>query len=184
MTDLRALMFQAMSRLQWVIPSLLLTPIIMSKHRQRMSKVIHPVGQTANGSNNVSVIRTTTNTVVATVPVRDGPHGIAVLPNGNYVYAANELSNNVSVIRTTDNVIVATIPVGNGPVGVAALPNSNYVYVTNFHDDNVAVIRTVDNTVVARISVGEAPWGITALPDGNYVFVANWYSNNVMVIGR
>ncbi|MEO0228367.1 MAG: beta-propeller fold lactonase family protein [candidate division WOR-3 bacterium] len=50
------------------------------------------------GSDNVSVIRTSDNTVVATIPVGDCPFGVAALPNGNYLYVANFLSHNVSVI--------------------------------------------------------------------------------------
>ncbi len=36
-----------------------------------------------SGSPNVSVIDTSNNTVVATVPVGSGPLGIAITPNGN-----------------------------------------------------------------------------------------------------
>ena len=51
-----------------------------------------------SSSDNVSVIRTSNNTVVATIPVGDYPYSIAALPNGSYVYVTNFISNNVSVI--------------------------------------------------------------------------------------
>ena len=35
------------------------------------------------GSDNVSVIDTSNNTVVATVPVGSNPYGVAITPNGN-----------------------------------------------------------------------------------------------------
>ncbi len=38
------------------------------------------------GSNTVSVIDTATNTVVATVPVGNGPSGVAITPNGAFAY--------------------------------------------------------------------------------------------------
>ena len=70
-------------------------------------------------SANVSVIRTATNTVVATIPVGTFPIGVAVTPDGTHAYVANNGSNNVSVIATATKTVVATVPVGTNPVGVA-----------------------------------------------------------------
>jgi YVTN family beta-propeller protein len=50
---------------------------------------------TNSDSNNVSVIETATNTVIATIAVGKFPQGIAVSPDGREVYVANELSNTV-----------------------------------------------------------------------------------------
>ena len=55
-------------------------------------------------SNNVSVIDTSTNKVVTSVPVGSGPDGIAITPDGSYAYVANSGSNNVSVINTSTNI--------------------------------------------------------------------------------
>jgi uncharacterized repeat protein (TIGR01451 family) len=68
------------------------------------------------------VIDTSTNTVVATIPVGAVPQGIAITPDGTRAYVANINSNNVSVIDTSTNTVVATIPVGVNPVGVAITP--------------------------------------------------------------
>ena len=69
------------------------------------------------GSNNVSVIRTSDNTVVDTVDVGDAPVGVAVTPDGDFVYVANSLfTNDVSVIQTSDNnTVVDTVDVGDLP---------------------------------------------------------------------
>jgi YVTN family beta-propeller protein len=60
-------------------------------------------------ANNVSVIDTATNMVVATVAVGDLPGGIAVTPDGSHVYVANSLPNSVSVIDTATNTVVASV---------------------------------------------------------------------------
>ena len=39
-------------------------------------------------SNDISVVRTSDNTVVDTVPVGDCPKGICSLPSGEYIYVA------------------------------------------------------------------------------------------------
>ncbi|PEQ45635.1 YncE family protein, partial [Bacillus cereus] len=74
---------------------------------------------TNSGSNNVSVIDTSTNTVVATVLVGNSPFGVAITPDGNFAYVTNSGSNNVSVIDTSTNTVVATVLVGSLPLGVA-----------------------------------------------------------------
>ena len=74
------------------------------------------------GSNNVSVIDTSSNTVVATVPVGASPIADAVTPDGAFVYVANSGTTNVSVIDTSTNMTVATIPVGGQPFGMAITP--------------------------------------------------------------
>src|SRR5208283_655477 len=53
-----------------------------------------------DGSDTVSAISTTTNTVTATVTVGYYPYGVAVTPNGAYAYVANDGSDTVSVIST------------------------------------------------------------------------------------
>ena len=71
---------------------------------------------TNDGSGDVSVIDTATNTVTATIPAGSEPFGVAVTPDGCKVYVANGASNNVSVIATATNRVTAAITVGRGPV--------------------------------------------------------------------
>jgi YVTN family beta-propeller protein len=60
--------------------------------------------------------------VVATVPVGANPWGVAITPDGTFVYVANVYSNTVSAIATATNTVVATIPVGANPYWVAFTP--------------------------------------------------------------
>ena len=71
---------------------------------------------TNSGDRTVSVINTTNNSIVATVPVGSYPIGVAVTPDGTKVYVANYGGNNVSVIDTSTNNVTATLPVGTYPV--------------------------------------------------------------------
>ena len=119
---------------------------------------------TNNNSNNVSVIDTATNTVVATVAVGTQPFGVAVNPAGTRAYVTNNNSNNVSVIDTATNTVIATVAVGNNPNGVAVNPAGTRVYVTNYFSDNVSVIDTATNTVIATVAVGTHPFSL-----GNFI---------------
>ena len=57
------------------------------------------------GSNTVSVIDTKTNTVNATIPVGNGPTGVAYDSDDGRVYVANSGSNSVAVIDTRTNTV-------------------------------------------------------------------------------
>ena len=112
------------------------------------------------GSNNVSVIDTATNIVVATIPVAGvggaGVGGVAVTPDGKYAYVTGYIgpgSASVSVIDTTTNTVVATVN-QIAPLAVAITPDGKHAYVTN-GDGTVSVIDTPTNLVVA--TVGKVP---------------------------
>ncbi|MBO0734316.1 MAG: YncE family protein [Methylocapsa sp.] len=138
---------------------------------------------TNNGSNNVTVIDTFTNKVVATVPLGSGPRGVAVTPDGKKVYAGN--GNSVSVIAAASNKVVASIPIGSGSSqGVAIGPDGKHVYVVAgvancMPGSTVAVIDTASNQVVAKIpanllkfGINEAcAGGIALTPDGKQAYV-------------
>jgi len=133
-------------------------------------------------SDNVSVINTATNAVVATIAVGNQPYGVSNSPDGSRVYVTKVGSDNVSVINTATNTVVATIGVGIYPYGVNTSPDGSRVYVANAVSGNVSVINTATNTVVATIGVGNYPYGVSTSPDGSRVYVTNAVSNNVSVI--
>ena len=81
------------------------------------------------GSNAVAVIDTSTNIVVATVPVGSQPTTAKVTPDGAFAYVTNRASNNVSVIDTSTNTVTATVPVGARPTNIIITPNGAFVYV-------------------------------------------------------
>lgn len=69
----------------------------------------------------ISVIDTATNTVVSNIEMRGYPDGIAVTPDGAFIYVLSRLSQNVLVISTATEAVVATVPlgVGDGPFAIA-----------------------------------------------------------------
>lgn len=134
------------------------------------------------GSNNVSVVSTLSNTVIATIPVGTKPFGVSVNPNSTLVYITNEGSNSVSVIDALTNTVTATIPVGQNPRGVTVSPDGKRVYVTDFGENKVSVINALTNTVISTITVGQGPYGVAVTPDGSKAYVANYNSNSVSAV--
>ena len=130
----------------------------------------------------VSVIKTSDNTVMDTIPVGKGPIGVSVTPDGAFVYVNNYSSNTVSVIDTSDNSVIQSIQVGNYPFGISMTPDGDYAYVTNYGSDTVSVIDTLENTVIDTIQVQDKPWGVSVTSDGAYAYVNNYGSGTVSVI--
>jgi YVTN family beta-propeller protein/autotransporter-associated beta strand protein len=138
---------------------------------------------TNNVSNDVSVIDTGTNSVVGTpIPVGILPEGVAVSPDGRFVYVPNTGSNTVSVINAVTNTVVASVAVGNFPIGVAFTPNGQFAYVANRYSNTVSVINTTTNAVVASPAVGIQPLGVTVSPNGQFAYVSNYGGTTVSVI--
>ncbi len=122
----------------------------------------------------VAVIRTTDYEEVTRVRVSANPCRVAMLPNGEYVYAASYEGWAVSVVRTADNAVVATITDLKGPIDIAVLPDGKRVYVSCRMDNTVAVISTETNQVIRRVPIGSdrRPDQIAVAPDGEHVYVA------------
>lgn len=134
------------------------------------------------GTNNVSVVSTLTNKVIAVVPVGDYPSGAAYDGGKGEVFVANSFGRSITVISDTTNTVVATVAVGADPVGVAYDTDRAEVFVSNVGSDNVSVISDTTNAVVASVPVGGGPSALTYDAGRGEVFVGNAFTNNVSVI--
>ena len=131
-------------------------------------------------SNNISVIDTATNNIIANVTGLNFPIGVAI--TGAHVYVTNTNNNTVSVIDTTTNNITTNVTGLSYPYGVVVTPDGTNVYVTNWGSNTTSVINTTTNNVIANVTVGNYPVGVAVTPDGTKVYVANEANNNVSVI--
>jgi YVTN family beta-propeller protein len=120
--------------------------------------------------NTVSVIDTSTNTVVATVPVGAAPFSspvsVAVNPTGVLVYVTNAGEDTVSVIYAPTNRVIANVAVGRSPFGLAVDPTGTRVFVGNDMGASVSVIDAATNTIAATVAVGEHPEAFGAFVAG------------------
>jgi YVTN family beta-propeller protein/autotransporter-associated beta strand protein len=117
----------------------------------------HQYVYVTSGNNNVSLISTATNQVVSSYSLQQKPtpYGIAITPDSQYAYIANDASGNVAVINAMTGAFLKNIAVGKLPVGVSITPNGQDVYVTNLGDGSVSIIATASNTVVKTIRTGD-----------------------------
>jgi YVTN family beta-propeller protein len=134
------------------------------------------------GRGEVWAIDTTTDTVVAKVPVGKHPAHVVLTPDGRYAYVTNAGENTVSVLDTTAQQVVATIPVGTYPHGIRISPDGKQAYVANLKGGTVSVIDTEARKEVARIPAGKGPAQVGFSPDSRLAFVSLSEEGKVAVI--
>lgn len=110
------------------------------------------------------------------------PAGIAVTPNGKWLYAAENLTNKVAVVDLASQKVVKKIEVGEYPYDCELTRDGKRLYVSNWGSRSLAVIDTGSNSVTATIQVGDHPNDIELTKDGKTLYVANANSNTVSVV--
>ena len=152
-----------------LIPALLLGAA--TAHAQPVAYVAHM------SAGVVTVIDTTANAPVGTIPVGASPTRVSVTRDGTTAYVGNSAGSSVSVIDAASRTVVATIPVSANPSDLVVSPNGAWLYVM-LSTGVVEVVDTVTRTVLATIPVG-GTGGIAVTPDGSRVYVG---AGNVVVI--
>lgn len=146
------------------------------------------VANSGSAPENVTVIETATNTVVAgvdvsTLPTPFGPWGVTALPDGKKVYS-NDGDDGEFVFEIdsdptspTFNQVTAVIPIGGtGPRGMESgmTPVGVRVYAALMESDEVVVIDPATNAIVARVPTGalSLPMRVSLNPLGTQLWVS------------
>jgi YVTN family beta-propeller protein len=134
-----------------------------------------------SGSDTVSVISDTSDTVVANISVGAGasPAGLAYDPAKGEVFVVDgEGSPTVTVISDETNAVVAEIRGAGGyyPTGIVYDSDKGEIFVAN-HNSTISVISDASDTIVATVYVGHTPVGLAFDPAKGEVFVTNPLSN-------
>lgn len=167
----------------------------------------HPDGRwvyATAGAAGIVVVDAGTAAQVDTIPLVDAgnpvsvgagpsliPNGIAVSPDGRYLYAVdNQDGGKVVVVDIAAKAVAASVTLGAGmmPLAVATHPRGRKAYFAfadtgAFGGDLVKVFDVGTLSPLAGgIPTGARPQGIAVTPDGAKVYVANHGENSVTVI--
>ena len=137
-------------------------------------------------SDNITIIRTSDNTIVKTVPVsgsvpalpigylfRFEPYQAAITPDSKFAYITCKKSGDVRVLDLVQMTIVDSITVGSTPLIPAITPGGEYVFVANRNSNSLSAINTTTRQVDYTIeNVGVEPHGVAVSKDGKYVYVS------------
>jgi YVTN family beta-propeller protein len=164
------------------IPSLLATHIAFALNGK--------TAYIATGGYDVEVLNTVTGKYMAPIKLQGGTSGLAVTPNGKFLYVVNGLG--VSVISLATNKVVTNITLlnlqGSYPTEIAISPDGSTAYVTFYNwvhvnwPSGVQVIATSSNTVVNTINVPAEPASARVSPDGRWLYVPQYGLTSVAVI--
>ncbi|HKW36346.1 MAG TPA: CFI-box-CTERM domain-containing protein [Burkholderiales bacterium] len=118
------------------------------------------------------------------------PNGLAISPDGRYLYAVdNQSGGKVLVVDLQMRSVVASADQGPGmmPLAVAAHPGGQKAYFAfaSTPASGGGVVQVFDVATLSptgQISAGAMPEGIAVTPDGSKVYVANALDNTVTVI--
>ena len=130
----------------------------------------------------VSLVDLATATVAGTVPVGDGPWGVAVHPRGTELWITNRNERSVSVIDLATRTVVATIRVGRVPLGIILDASGQRAYVASYGDNRVDVIDTATRTLVAGFRVDRGPSSLVLDPSGKTLYVASFGADTVTAL--
>jgi 6-phosphogluconolactonase (cycloisomerase 2 family) len=130
-------------------------------------------------------------------PSGTGPSGVAVTPDGKFLYVVNQFDSTVTKFSVDASGVLTqgpTLPVGTTPTAAAITPDGGFLYVANastvsaFAICNQVLTSCNDPTspdgsltVVAGspFSAGIEPVAIIAAPSGKFLYVVNRQSNQI-----
>lgn len=121
----------------------------------------------------VSVINSTTNTLIKTIPIGHTPgHSLEYNPANNDIYVGT-FSNVMLVIDSITNTLEHEIPVGAQVGAIVFNPFNDDIYITA--GNNVEVIDSSTNKVEAVIPIGAptSPYGLEFNPSNNDMYVVS-----------
>lgn len=145
---------------------------------------VHKYAYVCNsGTNNVTVINSETNTIVATVPVGSNPWRTAIRPDGKVVYVSNRYSSNISVISTSNFSVIATISVTGEPSGICFTKDSRYAYVCGKTNNGMFKINAQNHTVLTTLNAASLnePMDVAITPDESKLVVATQSSGITLI---
>jgi 6-phosphogluconolactonase (cycloisomerase 2 family) len=130
------------------------------------------------------------------------PFGVAVTPNGRWVYITNSETHTVSLFRVQHDgnvkLMGAPVPTGGmGPRGLAVSPNGERLYVAHRNTDSISVFAIHPNGELTLLgqplqlqgctpAPGDpatpecSPFWISITPDGRWLYVTNFVSGDIV----
>jgi YVTN family beta-propeller protein len=137
-------------------------------------------------SGTVSVINTSTNKVVKTIPVGIRAFCLAINRAASFVYVAsynpNTGKSKISVISTSSNSVVATFPSVEASYIAFSLSGKTAYMTTVSGGYYVYVLNTVTKKYMVPIKVQNGASALAVTPDGKFLYVVNSVSGTVSVI--
>ncbi len=136
---------------------------------------VSPAGSVVfvSGADGISAIDIATRTVVASVSMPGSPLGLAVSPDGAFLYrtSSNSGGSFLSVLKTAGYTVVTTInqTIVGDPRDLRASPDGAYLYVSYNNPAGVSVLSTATYSLASRFSTPGPAGPVAFAPLSNAV---------------
>ena len=132
------------------------------------------------------VLDGTDGRTLAQIPVGKRPEGVALSPDGRWVYVTSEDDNKVTVVDAVALKAVKDIPVGVRPRNVAFSPDGSRAYVPGEGDHSLTVIDTATQAAVGRLVLpddDDLPMDVAVAPTGDRLYLSTGRGGNIVTLG-
>lgn len=132
----------------------------------------------------VDFVDTRTRLVTRTLLLPDGgaPYAVVVSPDGQRIFATDEVFNRVFEFDATSGTLLGTVTVGTRPALMTWIPGTTRLLVADNGSGTVSVVETKTLQELARVPTGQGPHGVAATRDGRFLLVANTHSDTITVL--
>jgi YVTN family beta-propeller protein len=155
---------------------------------------------TNEDSNELTIIDTGTDSVVATIAVGTRPRGVKVTPDGRTVFVAlsgspkcppsmpDEECEKLKTDKSKDGVAVidaatrAVTTGGSDPEAFDISADGKLLYVSNEDAGTASIVEIGPGTVRATVPTGREPEGVTVSPDGKTVWITGETDHDLTVL--
>jgi YVTN family beta-propeller protein len=150
---------------------------------------------------NVIVINTSTDSVVARIPVGKRPRGLRVSPDGTQLFVAlsglpkagpgvdesklppaDPSADGIGIVDLSSLKLLRVVPGGRDPELFDVTGDGKRLWVSNEDSAEASLVDVDAGKVVRRAPVGKEPEGVGIHPGGKVVYVTNEADNSVSVL--
>ena len=132
-------------------------------------------------ANTIMVYNTVTNTLVTTIPVKRGPRGITVSPDGTKLAVTNALADSITIINTQTNTIELEASIPGSPRGVSFDRSGQSLAIACVGSGTLTIYNMAGNSL-RTVNLGSSPVGTVFTPDGKFIYCSNAGNGKVQVV--
>lgn len=133
-------------------------------------------------SNDVAVIDTRSDTLIARIPVGATPHQVTLAPTLGKLAVTNSADNTLSIIDLESMQTNATLTLGSTPEHMQLHPEGEILAVGNIEGGTISLVSLREEAELHRIAGLHEPHNMTFSPDGKNLYVGNLGANFLSVI--
>jgi YVTN family beta-propeller protein len=186
-----------------IIPAISTSTTSISTPSRKSNDYIYisNIGNFSVGSGTISVINSSTNKVIATIPAGISAGQMIFIANSTYAFALTQSGvsgyHNISIINYTRNQFVKNVSLGRSSITafeMAITPDGKSIYVIDtetcgatingqaINQPGIVQVVNISTYSITNITVGSCPEGVLFTPNGKYAYIPNLISNSISVI--